>query len=136
MRQAVMHARSRGAGWVYVTHDRMANPWEETPIYWDALIEAVEAATVSAGTTDGRGARLRAWPNPARRTIRFELPGDSGSREIEIHDAAGRLITRITPGPFPEWDGHDRRGRAVPAGIYFARARGSRAEPVRLALVR
>jgi len=136
MRQTVARAWSRGAGWVYVTHDRLANPWDETPIYWDALIEAVEAGNVSVEATDERGARLRAWPNPARRAIRFELPGDPGSREIEILDAAGRLIARIAPGPLPEWDGHDRRGRPVPVGIYFARVRGSRAEPVRLALVR
>jgi hypothetical protein len=121
---------------VYVTDDRMENPWDETPIYWDALIEAVEATTVSVETTDERRARLRAWPNPARRAIRFELPGDPGSREIEILDAAGRLIARIMPGSFPEWDGCDRRGRPMPAGSYFARVRGSRAAPVHLALVR
>ena len=136
MRQVVALARSRGAGWVYVTHDQMTNPWDETPIYWDALIQAIEAANVSVETTDDRRARLRAWPNPARRGIRFELPGDPGSREIEILDAAGRVIARITPGPSPEWDGCDRRGRPVPAGIYLARVRGSQAEPVHVALVR
>jgi len=135
MQQTVARAWSRGAGWVYVTNDRLANPWDETPIYWDALIQAVEATPASVETTAERRARLRAWPNPARRAIRFELSGDPG-REIEILDAAGRLIAVITPGPFPEWDGYDRRGRSAPAGIYFARVRGSRAEPVRLALVR
>ncbi len=136
MRQAVARALSRGAGWVYVTHDRLPNPWDETPIYWDALIAAVEAAAVSVETTDERRARLRAWPNPARRAIRFELPGGQGSREIEILDTAGRLIARITPGSFPEWDGYDQRGRPVPAGIYLARVHGSGDEPVRLALIR
>jgi spherulation-specific family 4 protein/flagellar hook capping protein FlgD len=136
MRQAVARAGSRGAGWVYVTDDRLANPWDETPTYWDALIQAVEATVVSVETTGRAGARIRAWPNPARRAIRFELPADAGAREIEIRDASGRLVARITPGPFPEWDGYDRRGRPAPAGIYFARVRGSRAEPVRLALVR
>jgi len=136
MRQAVARAWSRGAGWVYVTHDRLANPWDETPVYWDALIDAVEAAIVSVETTAERRARLCARPNPARVAIHFELPDDPGSREIEILDAAGRLIARIGPGSFPEWDGYDRQGRPVPAGIYFARVRGSLAVPVRLALVR
>jgi len=136
MREAVARARSRGAGWVCVTDDRLANPWDETPVYWDALIDAVEAANLSVETTEDGRARLRARPNPARVAIRFELPEDPGSREIEILDAAGRLIALIGPGSLPEWDGYDRQGRPVPAGIYFARLRGSRAEPVRVALVR
>ena len=82
MRQAVALAGSRGAGWVYVTNDRMANPWDETPSYWDALVAAVEAANVSVGKTDEHRARLRAWPNPARRAIRFELPGDRDRKSV------------------------------------------------------
>jgi hypothetical protein len=136
MRQAVARAGSRGAGWVYVTHDRLTNPWDETPIYWDALIEAVEALPVSVETPAERRTQLRAWPNPARHAIRFELPGGPGPREIEILDGAGRLIARVAPGPLQTWDGHDRRGHPVPAGIYFARVRGSSTESVRLALVR
>jgi hypothetical protein len=136
MRQVVARAWSRGAGWVYVTHDRMANPWDETPIYWDALIDAVEAAAVSVETTAERGMQLRAWPNPSRGAIHFELPRGPGSQEIEILDSAGRLIAQLSPGPFLEWDGHDRRGRPLPAGIYFARPRGSRTAPLRLALLR
>src|SRR5437867_2658429 len=136
MRQAVARARSRGADWVYVTHDGLPNPWDETPIYWDALVEAVEASGVSVETTDERRGGLRAWPNPARRAIRFELSGDLAPQEIEILDAAGHLIARINPAPFPEWDGYDQRGWSVPADIYFARVRGSSALPVRLALVR
>jgi len=136
MRQAVARAWSRGAGWVYVTNDRMANPWDETPSYWDALIDAVEASAVSVETRDERRGRLRAWPVPARRAIRFELSGDLAAQEIEILDAAGHLITHIESGPVPEWDGSDQRGRLAPAGVYFARVRGSRADPVRLVLVR
>jgi hypothetical protein len=136
MREVVARARSRGAGWVYVTDDRLANPWDETPGYWDALIDAVEAANLSVETTEDGRARLRARPNPARVAIRFELPEDPGSREIEILDAAGRQIALIGPGSLPEWDGYDRQGRPAPAGIYFARLRGARAEPARVALVR
>jgi hypothetical protein len=136
MRLGVARAWTRGAGWVYVTHDRLPNPWDETSIYWEALIEAVEAENVSVETTDEHRARLRAWPNPARRAIRFELSGEPGSREIEILDPAGRLVAGIGPGRFPEWDGCDRQGRPMPAGVYFARVRGSQIEPVRVALVR
>jgi len=136
MQQVVARAWSRGAGWVYVTHDRLANPYDETPIYWDKLIEAVEAMTVSAETPAESRTQLRAWPNPARHAIRFELPGGPGPLEIEILDGAGRRIARVSPGPSLEWDGHDRRGRPVPAGIYFARVRGSRTEAVRLVIVR
>src|SRR5262249_45959063 len=50
MRQAVASAWSRGAGWVYVTNDGLPNPWDETPSYWDALVDAVLSRTVSVET--------------------------------------------------------------------------------------
>jgi len=136
MRQVVARAWSRGAGWVYVTHDRMPNPWDVTPVYWDALIAAVEALPVSVERPVERRTELRAWPNPTRQAIRFELPDGSNPREIEILDGSGRLIARVSPGASPTWDGHDQMGNPVPAGIYFARVRGSGTESVRLALVR
>src|SRR5262249_32026790 len=72
MRQVVARARSRGAGWVYVTHDRLPNPWDETPAYWDAFIAAVETTTVSVETTAEHRTPLRAVPKPARRPIHCE----------------------------------------------------------------
>jgi hypothetical protein len=136
MRLAVARARSRGAGWVYVTNDRLPNPWDETPVYWDALVATVETTTVSVDAPPAGRDGLRAWPNPARGTIHFEPPVGSDRQEIEIFDPTGRLVIRIPAGRSPEWDGRDRVGRPAAAGIYFARVRGTPSAPVRMALVR
>jgi len=70
----------------------------------------------------------RIRPNPARgaATIRYTL-AESGVVRIVIHDFAGRLVRRLVNSwqmagdHHLAWDGGDERGRAVPAGIYFAR---------------
>jgi flagellar hook assembly protein FlgD len=72
---------------------------------------------------------LEARPNPfaAATTIRFELaqPADVS---LEIYDVRGRLVRNVVDGRPMEaaahelaWDGRDARGRAVGAGVYFAR---------------
>jgi len=136
MRMVVSRAVSSGAGWVYVTNDLLPNPWDATPVYWDALVDAVQNANVSVETPGAPRMRLRAWPNPARGPIRFESPGGLIAREIEILDGAGRLIARVTPGASRQWDGRDQAGRPVPAGVYFARVRDAAAELLRVTIVR
>ncbi len=73
-------------------------------------------------------------PNPSvhSATLRLRLP-DAGARAgadqpvLAIHDVRGRLVRRFLfgandVGPLVEsWDGRDDAGRAVPAGVYFAR---------------
>jgi hypothetical protein len=78
------------------------------------------------------GFRL-AGRNPTPGGIEFALPEDADVRaRIRIVDAAGRA-TRTLPlagaATHARWDGRDARGRAVPAGVYFARLEGAR-EPV------
>ncbi len=45
MQNAVRLSKERRAGWVYVTTDRMPNPWDTLPDsqYWDAELQAVAA---------------------------------------------------------------------------------------------
>ena len=137
MRRVVARALSLQAGWVYVTNDQLPNPWDEAPIYWDQLIAAVDTTqTVAVETSQPFAMRLRAWPNPARGAIHFDFPDGMQPSEIEILDCAGRCVARIGPGSRPEWDGLGRDGLPAPSGIYFSRVRGSRADPVRVALVR
>ena len=134
MQRAVARAATLGAGWVYVTDDRLPNPWDAPPTYWEGLITAVETSPVSVEAPVERSTRLRAWPNPARGAVRFEWPGP-GSLEIEILDVSGRVVARVA-GASPLWNGSDQSGRQVPNGIYLARVRGRRNEPVHIALVR
>jgi flagellar hook assembly protein FlgD len=48
--------------------------------------------------------------------------------EASVHDVRGRLVARLTRKRLDggstvlSWDGRDRDGRAVPAGIYLVRA--------------
>ncbi len=77
----------------------------------------------------GRGG-LRVAPNPARGGAGFELvlPGGGGRTRLHIYDAGGRLVRTLplepagTMGEFrADWDRRGGDGRAVPAGVYFAR---------------
>ena len=135
MRAAVSRAASLGASWVYVTDDRLANPWDTSPTYWNELIATVETTPVSVGTPARRPAPLRAWPNPARDAVRFEWPGGPGSLEIEILDVSGRVVSTVV-GSSPLWNGRDQSGRPVPNGMYLARVRDTQTEALRIALVR
>ena len=89
-----------------------------------------------------RGAPYRfeirgAVPNPFARgsEIRFTL--DRASRvDVSIHDASGREVRRLAPGPMGSgphaltWDGRDGRGRVAAAGVYFVRIRSEEREAV------
>ncbi|HEU4940716.1 MAG TPA: FlgD immunoglobulin-like domain containing protein [Candidatus Eisenbacteria bacterium] len=67
-------------------------------------------------------------PNPARRTttLRFSLRREADVT-LSIYDAGGRRVRELVSGAQPAgdhaigWDLRDERGRAVGAGIYFAR---------------
>jgi hypothetical protein len=72
-------------------------------------------------------AMFRNYPNPFRSisgtTIHYSV-AKAGLVEVEIFDAAGRLVNTITeqaePGEnFLLWDGRDDNGRRVPSGVYF-----------------
>jgi C1A family cysteine protease len=83
-------------------------------------------------------------PNPFRdeATIRFTA-GSVGAVEIAIYDVAGRLVRVLRDGTQsvgPDavtWDGRDRSGQRVAAGVYFARlTQGGRSVTSKLAVVR
>ncbi|MFN8589275.1 MAG: spherulation-specific family 4 protein [Candidatus Eisenbacteria bacterium] len=134
MRAAVARACALGAGWVFATPDTMVNPYDETPAYWSALVAAVETTFVAnvPDAPPAAHAALRAWPVPARGDVQF-APIAAGARSIEVFDLSGRCVARLpaSPGRAVRWD-----ARGVPAGLYLARAVGSRAPATRLVLVR
>ena len=87
------------------------------------------------GVEDVEGAGLPAVfrlhpasPNPFmdRTRLEFELPKATPAR-VALYDVAGRLVHVLADAPFAAgrhevaWDGRDRSGRAVSAGIYFLR---------------
>lgn len=95
----------------------------------DLLLQ--EGATVT-GVTDAAPGRPLAiignYPNPFNPVTRiaFDLP-QSGLVTLDIYDASGRHVRRLTESSLPAgrntvlWDGHDESGRSVSSGIYFSR---------------
>jgi len=74
-------------------------------------------------------AAMHTRPNPSDglAEIGYTLDLESDVR-VSIYDVAGRIVRALRPsgtlGPGPHtvrWDGKDRSGRLVPAGLYFAR---------------
>jgi hypothetical protein len=84
-------------------------------------------------------------PNPVRSgaRIEYEVP-DRGPVRLSLYDAAGRLVRRIVDEEVPagvhraRWDGRDRYGHPVAAGVYFAKLRTSRGrtESVKMVVLR
>jgi len=76
-----------------------------------------------------RFAALHPRPNPTDGGAEIGYTLDRASRvRVAVFDVAGRLVRvldpsgQADPGPHEvHWDGHDRSGRAAPAGLYFAR---------------
>jgi hypothetical protein len=80
---------------------------------------------------------LLASPNPFRTQVRLEWTGRGDRWPIEIVGVDGRrrAILPGGAGPTVTWDGRDDAGRELPAGVYFARARGRAATSVRIVKV-
>jgi hypothetical protein len=100
--------------------------------------------TAPAIRPEGRPLVLAAQPNPFRSLVeirvRRELPA---AAQVAIFDATGRRIRNLgTTAPESgvasfRWDGRDEAGRALPGGVYWARAEADGARvAARLVLVR
>jgi formylglycine-generating enzyme required for sulfatase activity len=147
----------RGGSWLSADiHIRNAYRRADQPVLTDERIGLRIART--APTTDvsserglgvDRNRRLlvNALPNPfsAATQLTYLVPdGTSGSRvQLGIYDVTGRLVDNLVDGSQVPgqhtiaWSGDDASGRAVAAGVYFARIRvGEMSETRRIVLVR
>jgi hypothetical protein len=70
----------------------------------------------------GPALRLAASPNPCHGSAVIRAQGPSASGEIvRILDSSGRLVSTLALGPSgAAWDGTNRCGQSVAAGIYYA----------------
>jgi hypothetical protein len=108
----------RFAYWIEDTDGEFAGPWS-----------GVRGAPPS-------DAALRSLGNPFLFATRLAWCAPLGTRvDLSVHDAAGRRVRELLSGlPVSSsgtdagggevlWDGRDESGRAVPAGVYWARLR-------------
>jgi len=85
------------------------------------------AAASAVQTSPAAPAVLRVFPNPFRGSTRIEARGGD---EVAVYDVTGRRVRNWRSASAPsalgvlavEWDGTDRAGRRLPAGIYFVKA--------------
>ncbi len=98
----------------------------------EVVMDTPDAASVDSGYASGRDFHIRANPNPFTRHTEISLCGrHAGVTGVSIFDLSGRMVCDLPLDPCEStgrvmWDGHDGRGRPLPAGIYYARLNGSR----------
>jgi hypothetical protein len=87
------------------------------------------------GAVDGESESLerfvlgRNYPNPfgSRTTIPYRVTSSKSLVRLVVYDAKGGKVRALQDGHLPAgryeatWDGTDRRGLPVPAGVYFCR---------------
>jgi len=81
---------------------------------------------VTVATSGWKTALSPCAPNPFTdaTSLHFQL-ARAGDAEVVIHDAAGRLVRRLSAGPRAagahalRWDGRDEAGRQAAGGVYF-----------------
>jgi hypothetical protein len=90
---------------------------------------------VSIPATLGRELGLRVWPNPGRGPATVELHMGGGASagprraDVLVLDLQGRVVRVLLEGELPpgfsriSWDGLDRDGRELGAGVWFVVAR-------------
>jgi hypothetical protein len=97
---------------------------------WEALeaIAGVGSATAAPVPATPASSTLRVFPNPTRGGTRASFAtARPGPAQLDVVDVAGRLVRRLhaeTSGPGGgtiDWNGRDRSGRRVSAGVYFLR---------------
>jgi cathepsin L len=91
------------------------------------FVPGMPAASIDEGGVAPIRLSLRPMENPYRpgTVMQLALPNPGGEATIAIVDATGRRVQSLEPGHLSAgihpviWDGLDRSGRSVPAGIYF-----------------
>ncbi len=84
----------------------------------------------------------RCSPNPFRggTALALTLPSDTDV-SVAIYDVAGRRVRTLVSGTLPRgvheiaWDGRDRGGAKVSAGVYFYRVKAGEVEELRTAVL-
>jgi len=89
-----------------------------------------------AEAANGNAVGFSASPNPFSGTVRFHVP--LGWRALRVFDRCGKLVRSLSASHSSvlgslSWDGTDKSGRPLPAGVYYLREEGG---PLRRLLVK
>lgn len=96
-------------------------------VFWDLRTSGTTTAVWESGPAS-EGLRFGSiYPNPSRSqsTVQYVLP-KAGHTRVSIHDLLGRRVAVLADrleeagSHSATWEGRDARGRAVPAGVYWA----------------
>ena len=93
---------------------------------WSGYVAPTSMTSVPTEAAESFGLKIGPNPTGSGATISFRL-ARGGPVALGIYDAGGRLVRRLQSGFMPpgdqqvRWDGSDRKGRSVDAGVYFAR---------------
>ena len=100
-----------------------------------AMLAGAGAVSSVPGAPDGATA-LTAGPNPfnGRAVLRLAASGIEGPQAVRMYDLRGRRVAEVTVtlrdgAGETAWDARDATGRALPAGVYLARAEGLPGRP-------
>ena len=98
---------------------------------FNAVQVPYSGVTLDVGPTAKPRASLQVAPNPALSGTIVRLAGmPAGALDVAVHDLGGRRVRVLHSGESAagarefRWDGRDRNGSVVPAGVYFVRAVG------------
>lgn len=113
----VLEASAQDQGGVHVLRNRLS--------------DLATTAVAANGALEPLAARLgRNRPNPFNpgTTISFSLPGGAVPVHLQVYNVLGQPVRTLLAGTRLEggdhavaWDGHDDRGKAASAGVYFYR---------------
>jgi hypothetical protein len=102
---------------------------ENALLAYPSQVPGLATFLLALPTGDPAATLHRIGADPARGTVLFAA-GSSAAATLDLFDVVGRrLVTLVAAGSGGErhwsWDGRDERGARVPAGMVFARLRGT-----------
>ena len=106
------------AEWCCVNHNNVFRAYEDQGV----------SSAIAEATRPDIGAGVIAAPNPFTTETRLLLaaPG-ADARAVSVLDAEGRALRTwaLAGGAALAWDGRDRQGRPLSAGVYYLRVEGA-----------
>ncbi len=104
--------------------------YELRALLWDGTEDVVGPALASATTGGALSLRLfpvRPNPTAAASQLLFDVPNTTGPVRLAVYNVRGELVKTLLDGHVERgrhetsWDGTDRSGSAVSAGVYLVR---------------